>query len=96
MYLTFIIHYPETISLTKKKTMLTFENLESALGHRCVPNIESDENFEPGNIYILSTVNKINNNPRAKEEHNDNDSFPDSDEETEGSQSTGVPGCAQQ
>jgi len=101
MYLSIQIHYPETITLPKKKT-LTFENLESAMGTRRAPNVENDE-IEPECIYTLSTVSKINNNPRVKDDNestNNNEDNPDAlssdDDDEVNEQRSGVPGCAQQ
>jgi len=66
MYIVFIVQYPETILLPKKK-VLNFDNLEVALGQRQMPP-ESDDGIEPECIYALDTLRIINNNPRSKEE----------------------------
>ncbi|XWV26539.1 DnaJ-like protein [Tupanvirus soda lake] len=80
MYLTFIIHYPERVSLPSTKKNLSFQAIESMLGNRREPNVESDNGVDPDNVYVLSTLNKIDNNPRANVPENDND---DSDEQEE-------------
>lgn len=97
MYLTFMVHYPEKISLPKKKVALTYDNLESSLGNRRSPNVE-DEDIDPANILTLSTLNKINNNPRARKEVEENETLFDSDDENENDESNqhGIPGCVQQ
>lgn len=88
MCLLFVIHYPDTITLPKRKP-LTYESLEFAFGDRRVPNIDDNSEIDPENIYTLSTLSKINNNPRKESMHADNS---ESDEEGP----TRMPGCAQQ
>lgn len=102
MYLTFVIHYPERISMPTLKKNLTYTNLESVFGERYVPNFENGDSIESEIVYILSTIKKINNNPHTKteqredsdddEENNDSDS----DNEEFGSDMhgrQGGPGC---
>lgn len=74
MYLSFIIKYPESITLPKKK-MLTFETLETALGARAVPNVLTDMVIDPENVYMLSSLKKINNNAKANQDEISDDSF---------------------
>lgn len=96
MYLSFVIHYPETITLPKKKN-LTFEALELAIGERRVPNASSDSNIDPEDVYTLSTLTKINNDPRSKEADNDTSGGEDDEDDHHGPQGHGMPGsCAQQ
>jgi len=93
MYLTFIVHYPENITLPRK-TLLNYGSLETALGDRKVPNTTTDSGIDPENIYILGTLTKINNNPRSKEKETENS---DSDDDDEDGQHAGIPGgCTQQ
>lgn len=100
MYLTFIVNYPEKINMSKRKTYLDFESLEDLLGPRKVPNDTSND-IDPQYIYTLSTINKINNNPRAKEneapsdDERESDDFDNNDSDDNEPQS-GMPGCAQQ
>lgn len=72
MYLSFIVHYPESITLPKKKN-LSFEVLEQVFGEKRVKDID-DDGFEPENIFKLSSLPKMNNNARAKNENNDSES----------------------
>jgi DnaJ family protein A protein 1/DnaJ family protein A protein 2 len=90
MYLNFIVHYPEKIVLPRKK-LLCYETLESSLGTRRVPDVDVD--IEPENTYILSTLNKINNNPHYKD--TESEEFSDSSEE-EVHHVGGIPTCVQQ
>ena len=53
-----------------KKINLTYNNLELILGNRRVPNIDKDIDIEPENVYTLSTVTKINNNPNKDLDEN--------------------------
>ncbi|MEM3062205.1 MAG: DnaJ domain-containing protein [Nitrososphaerota archaeon] len=73
MYLSFIINYPETISMPAKKKVLSFESMEEVLGKRWEPNSN-----EVGikDVYRLKDLRKIHNDPREKESRNS-----DSDEE---------------
>ncbi|AVL94682.1 DnaJ-like protein [Moumouvirus australiensis] len=80
MYLTFIVHYPEKITLLKKK-VLNFENLEMSLGSRRYEDVNDDITFDPENIYTLSTLHKVNNNPRSREDFDKVESS-DSEEES--------------
>lgn len=98
LYLSFIIHYPESIILPKKK-MLTFEALEITLGERRVPSINNDGSIDPENVYMLSTLSKINNNPRSKENENNESVTDDDSDEHEHERTGGIPGvngCTQQ
>lgn len=70
MYLNFVIHYPERIELPRKK-LLCYETLEFSLGTRRVPDVDADVDIEPENIYVLGTLNKINNNPYNEEDNNE-------------------------
>ncbi|AGF85464.1 hypothetical protein QJ854_gp318 [Moumouvirus goulette] len=79
MYLTFIVHYPEKIYLLKKK-VLNFENLEMSMGSRKYEDASDDISIDPENIYTLSTLHKVNNNPRSREDF-DNVENSDSEEE---------------
>ena len=63
MYVSFIIHYTESIKMPKKK-MLNFQSLEEALGPRRSP----DSKMQSDRIYYLDKIKKINNNPRARDE----------------------------
>lgn len=76
MYLSFIISYPEKIIIPKKNPgMLNFDNLESIFGERYAPNYVSDSGIKIENIFMLSTLEKINNNPETnKKESRDSDS----------------------
>lgn len=97
LYLSFVVHYPEKITLPKKKTLaLTFENLEQILGERRYKDA-TDDDIEPENIYTLHTLPKINNNRRAKDdEPSDNDDDGDeSDNDMPHGMHEGVQ-CAQQ
>jgi DnaJ homolog subfamily A member 2 len=91
MYLSFIIHYTEKITIPhNKKLLLNYQTLESVLGIRREPNIDNNHiDIEPENIYTLSTITKINNNPRTKElsdqenqENQDSDTEANSDGES--------------
>ena len=113
MYLSFMINYPEKVSLpNNKKLLLNFQNIETTMGTRLEPNVENDKGIDPEHIYTLSTISKINNNPRSKEKNHQesnsgddadlNDSF-DSDDDNMHQRhgmpgmSGGMPGqCAQQ
>ncbi|ANB50477.1 hypothetical protein [Powai lake megavirus] len=96
MYLTFIIHYPENIVIPLRK-VFNFDNLEMAMGKRKQSD-DPDTGVDPENIYTLSTLQKVNNNPRSRE---DFDQQNDSDQESNDDQSE-MPdfghqaGCAQQ
>lgn len=93
MYLNFVIHYPENIKMPTTRALLTFETLEKVLGDRREPNYNDDtDDVFTENIFKLSKVNKINNNPRSKDTDHDSDDE-DSDEEQDFQQ--GVQ-CAQQ
>lgn len=73
MYLSFVIHYPEKINIPTTKTLLSFRSLEMILGERNEPNIVNDSGIDPENIYTLSTLNKINNNPRSQNNNDEED-----------------------
>lgn len=101
MYLTFAIHYPESIKLPNKK-QLNFENLDAAMGTRYEPNYDKTD-IDPENIYTLNTIKKLNNNGRTRDtdKNNNNNSFDDEDEdyndnEEQFAQMPGQPDCAQQ
>ncbi|MEM0354198.1 MAG: J domain-containing protein [Thermoplasmata archaeon] len=68
MYLSFIIHYPETISIPAKKK-LSFESLEEVLGPRLEPN--SNE-LEIKDVYSLKDLRKIHIDPK-RSRHFDSD-----------------------
>ena len=84
LYLSFIINYPtdRRIRMPTSKMILNFQTLESTLGTRYLPNSSAD-NIDPSNVYTLSTLTKINNNPRSKENKPQNlsDESDDDDEE---------------
>ncbi|AYV85760.1 MAG: hypothetical protein Satyrvirus37_5 [Satyrvirus sp.] len=98
MYLTFIIHYPETIKLPKRKP-LTFENLEMALGSRRVPNVTGIPDIESENVFTIGKLNKMSNK-KPKEDDEENGGNDSDDDDAEGippGQGFSVgPGCAQQ
>lgn len=100
MYLTFNIHYSKTVKMPSKKYALSFENLEKVLGERREPNAQDNGNIDPQNIYTLSTLTKINNNPRSSENHKHSDSSnsgdSDSDDNGFGRHPNGGVQCAQQ
>lgn len=83
MYLTFFINYPESIKLPKKK-LLTFENLEIALGGRRVPNVDDTTNDESEHVFDLQNLKKIiNRKPSgddSREEDNSSNSFSEFDD----------------
>ena len=93
MYITFIINdYPEMIEMPRKK-VLNFENLEAILGNRYVSNAKQND-IDPEDIYALSTLSKMNNNPNSKANSqgtNENIYSSDSDDFQEG-----VQPCTQQ
>ena len=89
MYLSFVISYPEKIVLPKKK-LLSFKTLETTLGDRHVPNIQ-DGTTDPDDIYVLSTLSKINNNPRSKES-----AEKDLSDDSPTDKAHGIGGCSQQ
>ena len=101
MYLSFMINYPVKVSLpNSKKLLLNFQNIETTMGTRFEPNVENDKGIDPEHIYTLSTIGKINNNPRTKEENHQEsdsndadlgDSF-DSDDDDHMRQRQGMPG----
>lgn len=95
MYLSFVIHYPNNITLPKNKS-LTFASLEEVFGQRkVVDSVNTD--FEPENIYTLSTLPKINNNKRSNDNDSDDDS--DTDDDDGSAHAHGMPEgvqCAQQ
>ena len=96
MYLNFVIHYPESIKLPKKK-LLTFENLELALGNRKVPNVEGIPEVDPENVFTLSILKKINNNKKVKENTEEsNESDDDSQEFNPQPEFQNVHQCAHQ
>ena len=97
MYLMFVVHYPESITLPKKK-LLDFDSIELAMGNRRVPNVDNDNDIDPENIFRLGTVKKINNNPKTKEDNNNNnnDSDDDDDDPHFAGAQQGMPGCTQQ
>lgn len=88
MYIRFYINYPESITLShplskhRKNKILNFEILESILGERLVPNIETDDDIDPENIFVLSTLNKININPYSNKQKNIDDEKDTADDET--------------
>ncbi|BCS83014.1 DnaJ-like protein [Cotonvirus japonicus] len=85
LYLSFVINYPESISIPKKK-IFNFENLEMALGQRYVSNTESDLDIASEHIYILSTISKKNKSSKSDK------NFDEQDEQEQ----EGVQGCVQQ
>lgn len=85
MYLTFTINYIDKIDIPRKtKELLNFENLEEYMGERFCPNY-TENDIDPENVFNLSTIDKINNNPRAKkqEEPSENEADSDDDESQE-------------
>lgn len=100
MYLTFNIHYSKTVKMPSKKYALNFENLEKVLGERREPNAQDDAKIDPQNIYTLSTLSKINNNPRSSENRNHSDSSNSGDSDSEndeyGKRANAGVQCAQQ
>lgn len=77
MYLAFVIHYMNHIKMPSTKHTLTFTSLESILGTRFEPNA-TETDIDPEYIYTLSTLSKINTNPDA---HSDNDDNGHSDDD---------------
>jgi len=59
MYLSFVIHYPEFVTLPKKKT-LTYENLEIAFGERRIPDISNSE-IPNQFVYTLGMLSTVKN-----------------------------------
>lgn len=92
MYLSFVIHYPESITLPSKKA-LSFYSMEKVFGERRTPN-DDDSDLDSIDQYNLKHVKKINNNARSNEDLT-GDSTGDSDSDNEFDESP-PPGCAQQ
>ena len=84
MYLNFIIHYPESISLPKNQ-VLNFKNLDAVMGERFMHDIPEHVQFDPINIYTLGKMKKINNKVDNSEQY----------DSSEGEPADG-PGCRQQ
>lgn len=89
LYLNFIIHYPETITMTKSK-QLNYKTLETILGPRREKDTDEDSDIDDTFIFNLSKLHKINNNPHTEEKDKDDDND-DDDDDIEGG-----PGCVQQ
>lgn len=85
MYLIIVVDYPESITLPKKKAM-TFTSLSEVFGGKSMPD-DDITNIPTENQYNLKHLQKINNNPRAKD---DNDS--DDDDDEDGIPFGGMPG----
>lgn len=87
MYVTFVVHYPERIKSGK--------DLESMLGARYEPN--ATDNIDPQYVYVLSSLEKINNNPYTKKDQDDSDdeSIPHGFNGMPGGFPGGFPGGAQ-
>lgn len=77
MYLTFVINYPDTISLPKKKA-LTWLTLESAFGDKYVPDVNTEE-CEYDLEYNLKDLVKTDNDPRSSNNEPDEQSDPNSE-----------------
>ena len=101
MYLTFVVNYPGTISLPKKKA-LTWLTLETTLGNKYEPDVDID-NCEYDLEYNLKDLVKTNNDPKAvdnnSEDQEESEASGNSEEENPddidmGPQMPG--GCAQQ
>lgn len=78
MYLNFVVHSPNTITMPNKK-ILNYDVLEKVLGGRYEPNYTNDIPSE--NIYSLDKIGKINNNPHIKEDGSDGDDDDNEDDE---------------
>lgn len=97
MYLNFVVHFVDKITMPKKKSYLTYETLETLLGERREPNVDAQyikDNIEQENIIKLAKIKKINNNAKTNEDI-DEDSDSDNDER-QGFGGEGVPTCVQQ
>ena len=81
MYLTFVINYPETVNLPKKKA-LTWLTLETAFGDKYEPDVNTEES-KYDLEYNLKDLIKTNNDPRSSgsESEEPADSGDNSDEE---------------
>lgn len=92
MYLSFVIHYPDTIKIPKKKA-LTFNSLETTMGPRRVENYTDEE--ETLSTFNLQSLTKRDDDKRMSKDDSEND---DDDEENffENGDVHHVPGCAQQ
>lgn len=64
LYLSFIINYPEKITLNNKK--MTYKNLENVLGKRFIENDNTE--IDSQYIYNLNVCNKINNKIEEEED----------------------------
>ena len=69
MYLKFEINYPEQINFPKKKKF-NLQEMELYLGEKFRQDA-NDSDFEPENIFTLSTLNKIDNKPNMTFDHGD-------------------------
>lgn len=89
LYLNFIIHYPETITIPEGKR-LNYKTLEAILGPRREKDTHENVDIDDTFIFNLSKLRKVNNNPHT-EERDKNDDDDDDDDSNEGG-----PGCVQQ
>jgi len=79
MYLSFNVHYPESLTMPKTKKALTYNTLERALGNRFAPN-DNDSEVEVNNIFNLKCI--PNFDPQSAHGHPSMDSDEEGQEQT--------------
>lgn len=89
MYITFVVQYPESITLPSKKVALSYVNLEKVCGPRKYPN-DDDSDINPLYQFNLRSLAKINQNIQSDYDSDDEDNDHDNMEEN------GMPDCVQQ
>jgi len=99
LYLSFVVNYPDTISLPKKKA-LTWLTLETSLGAKHIPDTDT-ENTDYDLSYNLKDLPKTNNDPKAtSDQQSDDDESNDKEEDLDDDETTteipGPSGCHQQ